>query len=231
MNGLLLIDKPSGITSHKVIEIVRKRLNIKKVGHAGTLDPLATGLLVVMLGKTTKLSNLLTSQFKSYQTEIELFIETDSGDITGKTIKREKKKSIKREEVKEIIDSFCNYTYWQKPPLYSAIKVEGKKLYEYARQGKKIEIFSRQVEIKKIELLEYTLEKNKISLQVECSKGTYIRSLAKDIAQKLGTVATVIKLRRISSGNFHINQAIKLEEINAEKIINNEQLNNNKYKC
>ena len=219
MDGLLLIDKPSGITSHKVIEIVRKRLNIKKVGHAGTLDPLATGLLVVMLGKTAKLSNLLTSQFKTYQTEMELFIETDSGDITGKIMKREKTKPFKREKVQEIINSFSNYTYWQKPPLYSAIKVGGKKLYEYARQGKKIEVSPRQVIIKKIELLEYTLEKNTINLQVECSKGTYIRSLVKDIAQRLSTIATIAKLRRISSGNFHINQAVKLKEVSLEKII------------
>ena len=219
MDGLLLVDKPTGLTSHNVVEIVRKRLNIKKVGHAGTLDPLATGLLVVMLGKATKLSNLLTSQFKTYQTEMELFIETDSGDITGKIIKREKIKSFKRKEIQEVIDSFCDYTYWQKPPLYSAIKVGGKKLYEYARQGKKIEVSPRQVAIKKIELLEYIPEKNTIGFQVECSKGTYIRSLVKDIAQKLSTIATVVKLRRISSGNFHINQAVKLEEVSLEKII------------
>ncbi|CAG8461188.1 12253_t:CDS:2 [Ambispora leptoticha] len=181
-----------GITSHEVIKIVRKRLNIKKVGHAGTLDPLATGLLIVMLGKTTKLSNLLISQFKSYQTEMELFIETDSGDIT-------------------------------------AIKIAGKKLYEYARQGKEIEVSLRQVEVKKIELLEYNSEKNIISLQVECSKGTYIRSLVKDIAQRLATIATVTSLRRISSGSFHISQAIKLEEIRPEKIISHQELSE-KYK-
>ena len=219
MDGLLLVDKPTGLTSHNVVEIVRKRLNIKKVGHAGTLDPLATGLLVVMLGKTTKLSNLLTSQFKTYQTEMELFIETDSGDITGKIIKREKIKSFKRKEIQEVIDSFYNHTYWQNPPLYSAIKIKGKKLCEYARQGKTIEIPPRQVVIKKIELLEYFPKKNTISLQVECSKGTYIRSLVKDIAQRLSTIATVVKLRRISSGSFHINQAVKLEEVSLEKII------------
>ena len=224
MDGLLLVDKPTGLTSHKVVEIVRKRLNIKKVGHAGTLDPLATGLLVVMLGKSTKLSNFLTSQFKSYQTEMELFIETDSGDITGKIIKREKTKLFKRERIQEAINSFSDYTYWQKPPLYSAIKVEGKKLYEYARQGKTIEISPRQVVIKKIELLEYFPKKNTISLQVECSKGTYIRSLVKDIAQKLAIIATVVKLRRINSGIFHIDQAIKLEEISAKKVISNKEL-------
>src|SRR4051812_46428990 len=112
MDGLLLIDKPTGLTSHKVIEIIRKKLNIKKVGHAGTLDPLATGLLIIMLGKSTKLSNLLISQFKSYQVETELFIETDSGDITGKIIKEEEEKyPFEKEKIEEIVNSFDNYTY------------------------------------------------------------------------------------------------------------------------
>ena len=123
-----------------------------------------------------------------------------------------------------ILDSFYNHTYWQKPPLYSAIKIKGKKLCEYARQGKTIEIPPRQVVIKKIELLEYFPNKNTISLQVECSKGTYIRSLVKDIAQKLATIATVAKLRRISSGSFHINQATNLEGISPEKIISYKEL-------
>src|SRR3954470_7553792 len=194
MQGILLIDKSTGLTSHKVVEVIRRKLNIKKVGHAGTLDPLATGLLIIMLGKSTKLSNLLISQFKTYQVEMELFIKTDSGDITGKIIKEEEKFSFEKEKIQEIINSFDNYTYWQTPPLYSAIKIKGKKLYEYARQGKKIDIPPRQVIIKKIELLEYAQEEKKIFLEVECSKGTYIRSLVGDIAQKLGTVATVIKL-------------------------------------
>src|SRR5436305_14968868 len=111
MDGLLLIDKPTGLTSHKVVEIIRKRLNIKKVGHAGTLDPLATGLLIIMLGKFTKLSNFLTSQFKTYQVEMELFIETDSGDITGKIIKEDKKYNFKEEKIQGIIKSFKNYNY------------------------------------------------------------------------------------------------------------------------
>src|SRR4051812_32482203 len=116
MNGLLLIDKPTGITSHKGVEIIRKKLNIKKVGHAGTLDPLSTGLLIIMLGKSTKLSNLLISQFKSYQVEMELFIETDSGDITGKIIKEEENYPFEKEKIQEIINSFDNFTYWQTPP-------------------------------------------------------------------------------------------------------------------
>src|SRR3954470_23465887 len=119
MDGLLLIDKPTGLTSHKVIEIIRKKLKIKKVGHAGTLDPLATGLLIIMLGKTTKLSNFLTSQFKTYQVKMELFIETDSGDITGKITKKEEKCNLEKEKIQAVINSFHNYTYWQIPPIYS----------------------------------------------------------------------------------------------------------------
>jgi len=224
MDGLLLIDKPTGITSHKVIEIVRKKLNIKKVGHAGTLDPLATGLLIIMFGKFTKLSNLLISQFKTYQVEMKLFVKTDTGDITGKIVKETQQYTFEKIKIQEVINSFDNYTYWQTPPIYSAIKINGKKLYEYARQGKKIDVLPRQVIIKKIQLLEYNNQENTINLEVECSKGTYIRSLINDIANKLITVATVNKLRRTVSGNFHINQAIKLEEINKERIIYTENL-------
>ena len=219
MDGILLIDKPTGLTSHKVIEIIRKKLNLKRVGHAGTLDPLATGLLVIMIGKATKLSNLLISQFKIYEVEIKLFLETDTGDITGKIVKSEKERIFEVKQVSEVINYFDNHTYWQKPPLYSAIKIRGRKLYEYARKGIKIDVPLRQVIIKKIELVSYDKEKNLVSLKVECSKGTYIRSLVKDIAEKLETVATVSKLRRISSGNFRIEQTIKLEEVEKEKII------------
>jgi tRNA pseudouridine55 synthase len=219
MDGILLIDKPTGLTSHKVVEIIRKKLKIKKVGHAGTLDPLATGLLIIMLGKATKLSSLLISQFKTYEVEMKLFIETDTDDITGQIVKSEKELILTKSQVHEIINSFDNYTYLQMPPPYSAIKVKGKKLYEYSRRGLKIDIPPRQVVIKSIKLLNYEKESGKIKLVAECSKGTYIRSLVKDIAKKLGTIATVSQLRRINSGEFHISQAIKLEEVNEEKII------------
>jgi tRNA pseudouridine55 synthase len=218
MDSILLIDKPSGITSHKVVEIIRKKLGVKKVGHAGTLDPLATGLLIVMLGKATKLSNQLISQSKTYEVEMKLFLETDTGDITGKTIKSEKELAFAEKQIQETVNSFNSYTYWQQPPLYSAIKIKGRKLYEYAREGLKVEVPPRQVIIRTIDLINYDKAKNSVSLVVECSKGTYIRSLVKDIAEKLGTIATVNKLRRISSGEFHVNQALKLEEIVKEKL-------------
>ncbi|CAI2185801.1 15958_t:CDS:2 [Funneliformis geosporum] len=196
MDGLLLIDKPAGITSHKVVEIIRKKLGIKKVGHAGTLDPLATGLLIIMLGKATKVSNLLIGQSKTYEVEMKLFLETDTGDITGKIIKAQK----------------------PQPPMYSAIKIKGKKLYQYARKGMLIEVPPRLVKIREIKLLNYAPQAAKINFLAECSKGTYIRSLVKDMAEKLGTIATVNQLRRISSGKFQVSQALNLAEIEKEKL-------------
>jgi len=218
MDGILLIDKPSGITSHKVVEIIRKKLGIKKVGHAGTLDPLATGLLIIMVGKATKLSNSLICQSKTYEVEMKLFLETDTGDITGKIIKDENPRAFTENQVQKIINSFNDYEYWQKPPIYSAIKIKGRKLYQYARKGTPVEIPPRLVKIEKIKLLNYSSNEKKIYFLVECSKGTYVRSLVKDIAEKLGTIATVGQLRRISSGEFHVSQALKLEDIEKEKI-------------
>ncbi|MCE8162704.1 MAG: tRNA pseudouridine(55) synthase TruB [Candidatus Moeniiplasma glomeromycotorum] len=219
MDGLLLIDKPSGLTSHQVVAIVRRQLGIKKVGHAGTLDPLATGLLVVMVGKATKLSNQLTTQFKVYEAEMQLFQQTASGDMAGKIIQEQKPQTFTLSQVQTALNFFNQTTYWQTPPLYSAIKIKGKKLYEYARQGLKVEIPPRKVAINSIKLLEYNSDQGKIKLIVECSKGTYIRSLVLDIAQKLGTVATLSQLRRLRSGPFRLDQAIKLDEVNPAKII------------
>src|SRR5581483_895734 len=163
MDGILLVDKPAGITSHKVIEIIRQKLNIQRVGHAGTLDPLATGLLIIMVGKATKLSNQLISQFKTYEVTIKLFLETDTGDVTGKVVKSEKERKFEKKPIQEIIKSFDNYTYWQQPPLYSAIKIKGRKLYQYARKGIKVTVPPRQVVIKSIKLVNYEKEKNQIN--------------------------------------------------------------------
>ena len=219
MDGLFLIDKPSGLTSHKVVEIIRQKLNLKKVGHAGTLDPLATGLLVIMAGKATKLSNQLISQFKTYEAEMKLFQATDTGDIEGKIVQEQKSCIFSLSQVQKALNFFNHLTYWQTPPLYSAIKIKGKKLYEYARQGLKVEIPPRQVIISSIKLVDYDPQWGKIKLVTECSKGTYIRSLVQDIAQQLGTIATLSQLRRLSSGSFHLDQAIKLTEISPDKVI------------
>ncbi|KLL01627.1 MAG: tRNA pseudouridine synthase B [Mycoplasmataceae bacterium RC_NB112A] len=161
MDGLLLIDKPAGLTSHQVVSIVRHKLGIKKVGHAGTLDPLATGLLVVMIGGATKLSNQLTAQFKTYEAEMKLFQQTDTGDIAGKIIQEQKPQTFTLSQAQMALNFFNQITYWQTPPLYSAIKIKGKKLYEYARQGLKVEIPPRKVTINLIQLLEYSPNKGK----------------------------------------------------------------------
>ena len=219
MDGIILIDKPIGPTSHKIVEFVRKKLKIRKVGHAGTLDPIATGLLIIMIGKSTKISSLLTSQFKSYQVEMKLFKETNTGDITGKIIKTEEEKIFEIKDVLQAIDYFNNYTYLQDPPLYSAIKIKGKKLYQYALKGINVNVPPRSVTIRSINFLNYNKEKNIINFSTNCSKGTYIRSLVIDIAKRLKTIATVSQLRRISIGNFHIKDAIKLDEVCEKKII------------
>jgi len=147
-----------------------------------------------------------------------LFSENDTGDITGKVIKDQKPFNINLEQVNHALNQFNDFSYWQKPPIYSAIKIKGKKLYEYARKGIEVEIPLKLVRIKKMKLLDYSAKDGKINFFVECSKGTYIRSLVQDLAEKLGTIATVSQLRRISSGNFHIKQAVTLEELNETNI-------------
>ncbi|RHZ37529.1 tRNA pseudouridine(55) synthase TruB [endosymbiont GvMRE of Glomus versiforme] len=219
MDGIILIDKPQGKTSHQVVQIIKKKLGAQKVGHAGTLDPLATGLLVILVNKATKSSNFFLNKDKVYEVEAQLFKETDTGDITGQIIKEEKIKNIELSQIHQALSFFNNNEYWQKPPLYSAIKLKGKKLYQYARQGLKVEVPARLVKINRLELLDYIPQQGVMKLLVNCSKGTYIRSLVKDIAEKLGTIATVDQLRRISSGNFHVKEAISLEEVSPEKLI------------
>jgi len=224
MDGIILVDKPQGKTSQRVVQIIKKKLGARKVGHAGTLDPLATGLLVILINKATKLSNFFLSKDKVYEVEAQLFTETDTGDIMGNTIKQEKSKNIELDQINQVLVSFINNEYWQKPPLYSAIKLKGKKLYQYARRGLTVEVPARLVRINHLELLEYISSLGTMKLLVNCSKGTYIRSLIKDIAQKLGTIATVRQLRRISSGELHVQQAIFLEEVEQKKIISQSNL-------
>ena len=201
LDGVLIIDKPSGITSHDVVAKVRKALKTKKVGHTGTLDPLATGVLVVCVEKATKLVNYLTCDEKIYEVEMKLGIKTDTGDITGNIIDEDTNYKVTIKEVNEVIKSFVGKQK-QIPPMYSAIKVNGQKLYELARKGIEIEREPRDIEIFDI----YNIEINNelIKYTVHCSKGTYVRSLCEDIAQRLGTIGTMTNLRRIKSGQFEI---------------------------
>lgn len=214
-SGIYLLNKPKGITSNDLIQKVKRKFNVKKIGHAGTLDPLATGLMIVLINQATKISNYLLSSDKCYEVTMKLFIDTDTKDITGKVLKEEEPFKIGKSDLKNAIDKYNGYMYDQYPPIYSAIKVKGKKLYEYARENKEeqVEIKSRTVTINKCELIEYNQKENTIKLKVDCSKGTYIRSLVTDIANDLGTIATVIDLERTKSGEFLLENAKTIEDI------------------
>lgn len=194
MDGIIIINKPSGYTSHDIVSKIRKNLNIKKVGHTGTLDPLATGVLPILLGNGTKLSKYLINHDKEYIATIKLGVKTDTGDIEGKIIEEKKYSECPENKIKEVLESFIGKQE-QIPPMYSAIKVNGKKLYEYARKGESIELTPRKIEIYNIELLK--IEQNTIKIKIACSKGTYIRSLCEDISEKLNTVGTMSELQRI----------------------------------
>ena len=223
MNGVLIIDKPIGVTSFDVIRDIRKEYGTKKVGHTGTLDPMATGVLPILIGDATKLSDYLMDHDKEYIAVLKLGEKRDTGDSEGKIIETSKVPILTIEEIKNTLKAFIGKIS-QIPPMYSAIKVNGKKLYELAREGKEIERKPRSVEIYSIELLE--VEKNKeniidkIKFKVNCSKGTYIRTLCEDIAEKLGTVGYMKELRRTRVGRFtleDINKCVSLEEILSEE--------------
>ena len=195
MNGILLIDKPSGLTSRDVVNIVGKSLGTKKIGHTGTLDPLATGVMVLCVGKYTKLVEMLTSYNKTYEASIVLGIKTDTLDITGKVLE-EKCSNISLSDILLALKKFEG-VYDQEVPIYSAVKINGKKLYEYARENKTIELPKRSVNISKISLIsDIKYENNKTLFSIRCnvSKGTYIRSLINDIASSLNTIGVMKEL-------------------------------------
>lgn len=214
MNGIILVDKEEGYTSRDVVNCIGKKFKTKKVGHTGTLDPLATGVLAICIGRATKLVDLLQSTTKEYIAGGTLGILTDSLDIEGKVL-REDDLNISKYELINVLDSMIG-NYIQEVPIYSAVKVEGRKLYEYARNNEEVTLPKRRVEIKEIELLEYENINNKVNFKIRVivSKGTYIRSLINDIGIKLNTNGIMTSLRRTKQGNFKINDAYKLEDIN-----------------
>ena len=209
-NGILNIDKPQGITSHDVVDIVRKIFPGIKVGHTGTLDPIATGVLPICIGKATKLSDELLSENKVYKVKMLLGVETDTYDITGKIVFAN---TLNEDEIyiKERIKRFIGKSS-QIPPIYSAIKIKGKKAYEYARNGENVSLKPREIEIFNIDDIDVNLRKRQVSFVVSCTKGTYIRSLVHDIGIKLGCGATMIELKRLKTGDFDINDSIDLYE-------------------
>ena len=210
MEGIIIINKPANYTSHDIVAKVRKALNIKKVGHTGTLDPLATGVLPILLGNGTKLSQYLINHDKEYIATIKLGVKTDTGDIEGNIIEEKKVEEYSNEQVNNVLNMFIGKQK-QLPPMYSAIKVKGKKLYEYALKGEKVELEPRDIEIYNIELIENN--NKEIKIKVNCSKGTYIRVLCEDIAKKLGTIGTMKELKRTKVGDFYLENAIELEDL------------------
>ena len=215
MNGILLINKPEGITSRDVVNIAVKILGIKKIGHTGTLDPIATGVMILCVGPSTKLVDLLTCEDKEYIAEVTLGIKTDTLDITGNIIEK-REIHIKKENLIEVLNNFKG-KYHQEVPIYSAVKMNGKKLYEYARNNEIIELPKREVEIKSIELL--NINNNKFTFKCLVSKGTYIRSLINDICNKLNVIGTMSKLTRTKQGKFSINDCINIEDIKENNLI------------
>ena len=212
MNKIVNIIKPTGMTSHDVVSAVRKILNTKKVGHTGTLDPDASGVLPICIGKATKVSELILNKDKSYICELTLGITTDTYDSSGEILERVDNFSFTKEEIEKAFDTQRGHID-QLPPMYSALKVNGKKLYELAREGKEVERKARPVTISKIKILQVNLEEQIFSMEVTCSKGTYIRTLCHDIGMKLGTGAAMENLIRTRVERFCIEDAITLDEI------------------
>lgn len=213
-NGILIVNKPSGITSRDVVNIVGKTLNTKKVGHTGTLDPMATGVLVLCLGNALKVCELITANDKEYIAKVILGIETETLDTTSPIINT-KKTNITKEEIEKVLNSFKG-SYIQEVPKYSAVKINGKKLYEYAREGKEIELPKKMVTIYDIQLISditYYNDTTSFYIKTTVSKGTYIRSLIRDIGYKLNTYGCMDSLERTRQGIFNIDNSYTLEEI------------------
>ena len=210
-NGILNINKPEGWTSQDVVAKLRGRLHIRRVGHTGTLDPMATGVLPVCFGKATRIIEYYDDDFKTYEAEMKLGMVTDTLDITG-TVLETKPVDVSEEDVIQAIDSFRGWIT-QIPPKYSALKVNGKPLYKYAREGVEVEIKSRKIYVADIQPVEVHLRENRILFRVTCSKGPYIRTICDDIGKKLGCGGTMTALQRTQSGCFRVEDARTLPEI------------------
>ncbi len=209
MDAIYVIDKPKGLTSRDVVNQMGKILGTKHLGHTGTLDPLATGVLVIAVGRATKIIDLLTSTEKEYLAEVKMGLLTDTLDITGNVLEQVEVPSVSFVELEKTLQSFVG-KYEQEVPLYSAVRVQGKRLYEYARENQKVVLPKREVEISKITLL--NLQQDTFSFSVRVSKGTYIRSLIRDIGVKLQIPMSMQNLRRLHQGMFSIEEAIPLAQ-------------------
>ncbi len=212
MNGIILIDKPQDWTSHDVVGKLRRLLREKRIGHSGTLDPMATGLLVVFVGRATRAVEFAESDEKQYIAGLRLGMETDTQDITG-TVLCEKEQNVTEEELRAVLPRFMGEIN-QIPPMYSALKVNGQKLYDIARRGGEVERKPRRITIHSLGIGDSShLEAGDFCLDVTCSKGTYIRTLCRDIGEALGCGGTMSSLRRVRAGGFHLRDAVTLEQV------------------
>jgi len=218
-SGILIIDKPTNITSNQLVQKVKRKFNLAKVGHAGTLDPLATGVMVILVNQATKLSDLLLNQTKKYLVTVRLYQATDSYDADGTIIETAPNLNLTKADIKKALEKYNDYRYDQIPPIYSAIKKDGKKLYEYARTGQTVELTPRSVTIIETKLVSYQPELTEFSFEATVSKGTYIRSLVVDITKDLKTIGHIVKLTRTQSGSFSLEQAVKYEEVEIDDLI------------
>lgn len=209
-SGLILVNKPTGITSFKLVHIIKKKLNVKKAGHCGTLDPLASGLMIILVGKYTKFQDKFMKQDKVYRATIKFGIKTDSGDLDGKIISKSDFSHVTKELTEQACKSFIGKIN-QIPPMYSALKINGQKLYELARKGITVERKAREITIYSIDLTDY--QKDNFSIRVKCSSGTYIRTLSEDIGTKLKTDTVVTNLIREEIGNFKLSDALNIDDI------------------
>lgn len=215
MKGIIIIDKPSGVTSFDIVQKVRSKFKIKRVGHCGTLDPLATGLLIILLGRDTKLFPKFSSFDKVYKATLELGVSTSTGDCNGEVLNKSEVNNIAVSDLERVFNDFTGEIV-QVPPMFSALKYHGKKLYELARQG--IEVPRKKRAIKIYDLKICSLNLPFVDFYVHCSKGTYIRTLAQDIGIKLGCGASIVKIRRTSLGPFSINDAVTIDRLDESYI-------------
>lgn len=213
MNGIIVLDKPDGKTSHDMVNFIRRLTGVRRVGHTGTLDPMATGVLPICIGSAAKVSDMLTATDKRYCAEFELGITTDTEDISGNVLEK-REVTVGENEIREAVMGFVGKIN-QIPPMYSAIKQNGRKLYELAREGIEVEREKREVTIHSIDI--QNIAGSKVTIDVSCSKGTYIRTLCSDIGRKLGTGACMTALRRTAAGMFTIDNAYTVGELEEQK--------------
>ena len=216
ISGSLLISKEIGLTSRQEVNNISHILKEKKAGHIGTLDPFADGLLIVLLGSSTKISPFLEIMNKTYIATLKLGTQTDTGDLTGNVVEEKEVKPLKIEKITQILERFKGKQL-QTPPMYSALKVNGKELYKYAREGKEIERKQREIEVFDIRLIEY--KNDELTFEAKVSKGTYIRTLGEDIAKALGTVGHLIRLTRTEVGPYKLEDAIRSKDVTEKDLI------------